>query len=219
MMSSLDQKTERDAAFAHINDKLANGRTLSRLLLKAIQHKVGKYTYLSPKQLTSVECLQFELGHTVAPSAPRAIRVGNITGVASSKVNTQKELAEHIRQWLIDPAHFVLLQNFLAESSDNWLLRAKSQICVCGTEVYYSLLHSDRSNDTISAAIREAEDGHNFVGMVGCIPDGSPIHISVQQLSLTDLERIASSAECIFVSAYDGEGYLIWQEKPGDVQQ
>jgi hypothetical protein len=50
--------------------------------------------------------------------------------------------------------------------------------------------------------------------MVGHIPNAATLLGPAQRLSLGELKVLGRSAECIFVRAFDGEGYVIWGETP-----
>lgn len=107
-----------------------------------------------------------------------------------------------------------MLENSLAAPSDPWLERAKSRIVVHGDEVYHLASYTERISENVLNAIHEASNVAGLVGMVGHIPNAATLLGPAQRLSLGELKVLGRSAECIFVRAFDGEGYVIWGETP-----
>jgi hypothetical protein len=168
---------------------------------------------MSPRPLSQQEAIEFEMGHTFDFSSPRAMKVGNISGIAYPTPNTEPELVDSVKTRLVDADHFSLLENSLAAPSDPWLERAKSRILVHGDEVYHLASHTEQTYEDVLNAVSEANNVTGLVGMVGRIPGGAASPSVAGSISSAALEIIGRSAECVFVSAYDGEGYVIWEER------
>ena len=214
-MKATYQKSEQRVALKYLCDQLAAGKTLSSFLLQAVQRSNGELTYMSPRPLSPEEAVEFETGHTFDFSSPRAMKVGNISGIAYPTPNTEPELVDFVKARLVDADHFSLLENSLAAPSDPWLERAKSRILVHGDEVYHLASNTERIHEDVLNAVSEASNVLSLVGMVGRIPGGAASQSVAGRISLAALEIIGRSAECVFVSAYDGEGYVIWEGKAG----
>jgi hypothetical protein len=213
-MKYLNQQVEREAALVYMRDQLAAGKTLSRLLLQYVQLRDGTFGCLTPAPLDPVQTIEFEMGHTLDEQASHRLMIGEIGGTASPKPRTDHLLAEFVRTLLTDPHHVLFLQNSLAEATDPWLKGAKSRVLFYQNEVYHTLFDSDGMPTNIMNAIREAENETNFSGAVALQPgDATRLTSRTESISLAELETLARSAECIFVSAYDGEGYLVWERK------
>jgi len=211
-MKASYQKSERGFALAYVEDQLASGKTLSSFLLLAVQRQDGELSYLSPRPLSPTEAVQFETGHTFDYHSPVAMKVGNMSGIAYPTPNTTQELGQFLQKELCEADRIALLENSLAASSDPWLERAKSRVLVHEDEVYHLALCTEKTNDNIMSAIREANNALSTVGMVGRMPGAVASLASAKHLSSAQLEMIGIHAECVFVSAFDGEGYIIWEK-------
>jgi hypothetical protein len=212
IMRASYQISERGFALAYVEDQLASGKTLSSFLLRAVQRQDGELSYLSPRPLSPAEAVQFETGHTFDYSSPVAMKVGNISGIAYPTPNTDQELGHFVQKVLSEADHIALLEHSLAAPSDPWLERAKSRVLVHEDEVYHLALCSEQTHDDIQNAIREANNVLRMVGMVGRIPGAVASLAPAKRLSLAQVEMIGINAECVFVSAFDGEGYVIWEK-------
>jgi hypothetical protein len=211
-MKASYQKYERELALAYVEDQLGSGKTLSSFLLRTVQRKDGELSYLSPRPLSPTEAVQFENGHTFDYSSPVEMKVGNISGIFYPTPNTAQELGQFVQKRLSGADYIALLEDCLAAPSDPWLERAKSRVLVHEGEVYHLALCSEQTHDDILNAIHEADNVLRMVGMAGRVPGAIASLASAKQLSLEQLEMIGINAECVFVSAFDGEGYVLWEK-------
>jgi len=216
-MKATYQTFEQRAALKYLHDQLAGGKTLSSFLLQTVQRSNGALSYMSPRPLSPEEAIEFETAHTFDFSSPQRVKIGNISGIYCPVPNTKLELVDSVKTRLVDADHFSFLENSLAAPSDPWLKRAKSRILVHRDEVYHLAAYSKSVSEDVLSAVSEASNAMSLVGMVGRIPNAIALLDPAQPLSLEELEVIARSAECIFVGAFDGEGYVIWEEKADDL--
>ena len=196
-------------AFDYMTRVLENGHTLAKFLVRVIAPNEGIFFALSPRPLTRSQVLRFDSGHF--PQRPVSAMVGGVPGAISPVANSQDELMKVLHKLLEPPEAVCFLENSLASGSDTWLRKAKSRVISHGAEVYHVLFSDDRAEAKISAAIREAQQIPIFVGAVGHL--APPVASSIMKrrtVATGDLEEFAATARCIFIGAYDGEGYVVW---------
>jgi hypothetical protein len=212
--SHLLEEKQRAAAVNYMMQQLGSGKTLAKLLLETVDFERGTVAILTVVQLSETEMREFNWGHVpLAPASAQYIEILGQPFLAYPKANSYEHLTEVIYSSLEDPECLCILQNMLASPGDPWLKRAKSRVATHGLEVYHILTSSDRRKEKIEDTLREAESLPVFVGAVGRRPpdriaDDSE-HLTI---SLGQLKGFAKSAYCIFVGAYDGEGYLVWKD-------
>jgi len=212
MMIYLTDETQRSAAAGHIWDRLSSGISLAKLLLQSVDLNTGTIGILNPIPLDAKQVTEFEWGHVPpAKESARRLTIAGQSFLAYPVENSHEELATVLTS-LAGPDDLCILENDLASASDSWLKRAKSRVATHGTEVYHILDVTDRVKERIEAALREAESLPVFVGAIGRQPP-NPISENSEHLTVSteQLEAFAKSAHCVFVGAYDGEGYIVWQ--------
>ena len=212
--SYLLEEKQRAAAVDYMMRQLGGGNTLAKLLLETVDFERGAVTILNVVQLSETQMREFNWGHArLAPESAQHIEILEQPFPAYPTANSYEHLTEVIYSSLEDPQCVCVLEDMLAGPEDPWLKRAKSRVATHGLEVYHILTRSDRREEKIENTIREAESLPVFVGAVGRQPpdriaDDSE-HVTI---SLGQLKSFAKSAYCIFVGAYDGEGYLVWKD-------
>lgn len=213
MSIELQEKSTRAAAADYIRQQLAQGKSLAKLLLEALDFDGGKSTALSAVPLAAGEIVQFGWGHARrTDSAPRSVMINGTVHAAYPTLSANEQLADAVYALLGSRADLCLLENSIAQADDPWLRRAKSRLLFHGREVYHALFSVDRDKARIIDAIHEAERPPVFVGAVGRVPCFSgPDVTSLHAVTAEQLAEFAKTARCVFVRAYDGEGYLIWK--------
>lgn len=204
------------AAVKYLKRQLGLGKTLSKLLLDSVAFENGEILALSAVALNPTEATQFESGHALrANTPPKHVATGELAFATYPTPGASGQLAQTIHSLLSEPTSLCLLENPLARAGDPWLTRAKSRVVLHGSEVYHALFGADRDEIRIVNAIREAERPPLFVGAVGYAPSDMPADISSSStITAEQLANFAGSVRCVFVRAYDGEGYLVIGVQP-----
>jgi hypothetical protein len=214
-MSYVKEESARASAVQYIRRQLGQGKSLAKTLLDAVDFDRGEIITLSPTPLSPTEMIQFDWGHTPQPQAkPEHIKIGDASYVAVPKATANEQLVEAIYDLLRSPESICLLENSLAEAHDGWLQRAKSRVVTNGNEVYHALFSTDRDKGMIEDAIH---DDHSpvHIGAVGYIRAGDSVRIaSMKAISTDQLTAFAGNVQSVFVGAYDGEGYVVWNNPP-----
>lgn len=211
MTISLRDETTRASAIEYIWEQLRQGKTLAALVLRSVNFSKGTVASLVPDSYGPLETSEFDRGHVIDQGGRQTIKVGTISGIAVPKANVRKELAELICT-LLDSEGLCLLENPLARVGDSWLNRAKSRLATHGTDVYHLLTAADCDAAKVCTAIIESSHPPVSWGALGRIPTGRLV-CGAEGLTLTtdELKRFAETVRCLFVSAYDGEGCLVWR--------
>jgi hypothetical protein len=216
-MSYITEVGVRASAAEYIRRQLAQGKSLAKALLQAVDFEEGRVMTLSPTPLSPTETMQFDRGH--APQThtkPERIKFGDTTYLAVPTANANEELVAAIYDELRKPQSACFLENSLAEAHDGWLQRAKSRVITNGSEVYHALFNTDRDKGKIEAAIREWHYLPTSIGALGTMNEEASAHIvSVKAITIEQLTAFAKTAQSVFVGAYDGEGYLVWNKRSG----
>jgi hypothetical protein len=208
IMQSLNESS-RSAAVLYMESILTRGHTLAKFLLQRIKLQDGKVIVLTSDPLDSAEVLEFESGHFPQEVVPGT--VGGLPGSISPVVDSDDQLVELIRELLGTPDSICIMENQSARADWPWLQRVKSFAVTHESEVFHLVFSKDRSQHGIADTIREARRIPVFIGAVGRITKEAAKSIQKQKtITTSDLESVAGTARLVFVGAYDGEGYVIW---------
>jgi hypothetical protein len=213
MMTYLKDAIVRASAIEYMCRTLGQGKTLASLILRNVNLQEGTITVLIPDLYKSIEISEFNRGHLIASNGrQQRVKVGQISGIALSKVNVGDELVEFVSNLLGSPNSFCILENSLAAVGDPWLERAASRLATSDREVYHFLTSTDHDVVSVHAAVRESRHLPMSWGAVGQVPTKLS-SASGRRIVLTtdEVKEFAESVRCVFASAYDGEDYLIWR--------
>lgn len=202
----------RAAALSYAKGRLEQGKTFASLLLETIDFQRGDLSAQVPDGYSPQQTVEFERAHLVREGIPRRITVGNLSGIAFPVPTADKDLTMSVCKMLETPESYGLLENSLAIPQDAWLKTAKSRIVTYESDVYHLLTHDERNEASVEQAIREAYHFPTFIGAVGRAEEISRRYSSMRMVvTLDELRMFAQSVKLLFVSAYDGEGYLCWR--------
>jgi hypothetical protein len=210
MIASLQDETTRTGAIEYMWEQLTRGKTLASLVLRSVTFHEGTIASLIPDSYGPLEISQFDRGHRIGRGERQMIKLGTVSGVAIPKVSVRGELAELICT-LLNSESLCLLENPLAKVGDPWLSGAKSRLATHGTEIYHFLTASDGHVASVCEALLESSHSPSSWGALGRIPtDRSVSGRNRIALTTDELKRFAETVRCLFVSAYDGEGCIVW---------
>lgn len=213
-MSYIEEANDRASAVKYMRRQLRQGKSFAEILLQTVDFEQGDIATLSPTALSPTETIQFDWGHTPqAQTGLERIKIGDTSYIAVPTANANKQLAEAIYELLRSPESVCLLENALAEAHDSWLKRTKSRVVFNGTEVYHVLFNADRDKDKIEDAIRDAHHSPVLIGAVGYVRQDGLARIALGRAINTELlTAFAETVQSVFVGAYDGEGYIVWNK-------
>lgn len=212
-MSYITEASVRTSAVEYTRRQLGQGKSLAKALLETVVFEEGRIMTLSPTALSPTETIQFDWGHTPTHAKAERIKMGDAYYLAVPTPNADEQLIEAIYESLQNPERICFLENYLAAAHDPWLQRAKSRIVSNGTEVYHTLFSVDRDKGKIEATIREWNRPPTSIGALGSMSEKDLAHIASAGIITTgQLTVFAKTVQSIFISAYDGEGYVAWNK-------
>jgi len=212
---AIQEHDARAGAVEYLKRQLGQGKSLSKLLLDAVAFENGEIVALSAAEIGPAEVTQFDWGHArQGETPPQQVKVGDRPYKAYPTPSAAAGLSGAVYDCLNGAGNLCLMENFLFEAGAPWLARARSRLLFHGSEVYHALFSVDRDKARIIDAIRDAERLPVFVGAVGRAPwPSGGDTASLHALTAEQLADFAKTAGCVFVGAYDGEGYLIWKRE------
>ncbi len=173
----------------YVKSCLNDGGVLSKLILKFALGKGSAFSFL-PANVTQTHALEFARGNV---TSPRAAYASLFTQIAQLDVASSEFLIVIEDPWMKPDDPFPLRKN--AFRSDG--------------NVYYLLKKDDFDIAHLEATIKLTRS-FLFVGVVAKI-QLSDHDLRDHVLTENLLEKIARNSALIFVSAYDGEGLVIWK--------
>jgi|SRR5579862_5853824 len=219
MITHLQSGIERHSAVEYLWEELRQGKTLASLVLRSVNFSKGTIESLVPDSYNPLEISQFDRGHIIGRGERQTFKLGTISGVATRKIGVPEGLAGLICT-LLDSESLCLVENHLARVGDSWLNHAKSRLATHGAEVYHFLTAADCDAAKVRDAILESSHPPLSWGALGRIP-ADHLTSGPKQIALTtdELKSFANTVRRVFVSAYDGEGYLVWAGEPSSELQ
>ena len=198
----------------YVRSSLANGNTLSRLLLETLELEKGQVATFLPAEIPESAIYEFSAGGKL-PISTQSVSIPASDGSALRIVSTPTatpELAKHIFQYLQDDDRRVcVFESELAKASDPGLQAIKEQVLSFGQEVYHSSSHPVVSPDEIESMIANVQS-FALVGVLAGAREHAWNNKATSELQQSELQFLASITQEIIVSAYDGESYLIWRK-------
>jgi hypothetical protein len=167
-----------------VREALEQGLSLSRAVLHDWRSDDGELLTFLPRGLEKKRALVFDRGGVSTPEASTRSLVQLVEGAFAA-----------------GPAVFVA-ENRLARRNDPVLARARAKTSFYEDEVY----HWTTSPPEVAGVLRAAASHWQNCFVVGA-REGLP-----ETLSERDLRELAR-VDCLAVSAYDEEGFVIWRRK------
>ncbi len=213
MTLELEKRPLGAVGMHYVRDRLRAGKSFSKAILANRNLDAGTVSAILPASVSREASTRFRIGGILAREQEQPLKhITNQTGQAlrSEPIgNARPWLVELISTFLDDEGRACLVENALARLGDPWLARSRSRIAYFGDEVFHILLSHDSRRD-IEDAVREA---HSIwppsIGGLICIPSDITDVPSILTLDL--INKLALSAVAVFVGAYDGESYLLWE--------
>jgi len=212
-MTYLTDETQRRAAIDYTRQQLGSGNSLAKFLLEGFDFKTGTVFVLSAVPVSTIQITEFNWGHVpLAEESAQYVTIESQPFLAYPKANSYELITEVIYSSLQESERVCVLENMLASPGDPWLKRAKSRVATHGAEVYHIVAATERLREKIVDAVREAASLPVFTGAIGWQPP-DPILADAGDATIStgQLRTLAKTADCIFVGAYDGEGYVVWR--------
>jgi len=181
-----------------LRECLDNGMVMGEQLTRLVDEVPGKVTALlsqGSKPAAGVEL-----------TSETSLRDGTVGGRANDSLAC---LAKKVQRFLARPDHVLIIEDALFRRQAPFLSSTDLPRLYVGDNVYWFV-----SNDLPGEPdeVRKTIHGLRFWGAVGIMTTWlleSPA-VDRQDIALTTLNDLVAGVQRIVVSAYDGEGFLIW---------
>ena len=189
----LEERELGPEAIVYIRSCLSQGDTLAEHLLR-LPLEEGRITAWLPAAVSNEVSRRFDTGGVIAPGSG-----------AESIVTT------FISTYLSKPGKRYGVFETFATSGDHSIAHPEVSFFIHETEVYYFLTSRDLDPEKITKTVRSARQ-FPFIGVLTSVPQGEPDVQPNCKVGMNVLEKLVSGTEYILISAYDGEGELIWRK-------
>jgi hypothetical protein len=192
-------------AIDYLKGHLSRGLTLSHLFLDKQDIGEGRITTGLPSQTNLDRLSRLEEGG-ILPPLPDESKTGK-TPMFYDYVSGAV-LYELVRD---NDALFVL-ENRVASFPDVGPNLPGVVHWACDEEIYDVVTTRYLSGENIERAVRDAHSLWTLVGFVTSLPGAGSRSNDRREISVADLEIMASNVRKVIVTAYDAEGFLIWHK-------
>ncbi len=139
-----------------------------------------------------------------------------INNFAYGGVMEYERASEHLVEFLRNlnneyPSSLILFENRYAKVGDACLARCLSQIVTLGIEVYH-VAYANDSGDVLLTALKESATAIQTSIMIFEMT-GEDARFFLSDGSLRNVAHLVLHCNAIAVSAFDGEGYIIWSKQ------
>ena len=187
-------------ALDYVIQQLDYGFTLDELLRKRLELRKGRvYTPLEPDKeghlLDGFDCV---------PSYDEDDRLDEL-------VDQMDLFRQYLRK---GGGRMVVLESVGAPPSEPWVSRFVPTIMTHGEEIYHFMFEEDVDRADLEQVLQDASAPCLEIGALTRLPPMADFSHERREISLAELTMLADNTEKLYVSAYDGEGYLIWDRGP-----
>ena len=202
-----------EAGLSYLRERLAEGNTLSRLTLAAMDLDQGEaYVYI-PEHISMKLTLKFELGGKLTPDPGwRNEKHGvYIEELPQCDPPIEAEVNHHLEK---SRRNVCLLEDIDMRSSDSFCkILKKENYIFMEKDVYLFLLHKHAKTQRIMETISlPPAFGILNSFLTSFPPDAKPKLKKFTFMSEDILHQFAARTEKIFTSAYDGESFVFWEK-------
>jgi len=229
----LERRELGDAGLTYIRERLAWGRTLSRLLLDGLDLTTGRtWTYLPPA-MPEEQAKRFALGGVTRLGTGRAPAVfAHPTSDRWERVYNLVEplVAAEVGAFLTQHDHGVAVwEDPLLDAGGPWVREHPEEpLLFLGEEVYVALSHATSSPAAVAAGLGVMGARWGSPAVVAALPVEAlhPFLTLHAPVAAQHLQPLVNHCRLLFFEAYDGEGYVLWSPQEvadavdlGDVSQ
>ena len=200
----------------YITECLNSGNTLSKFILQSINLYRGSVHTFLPEYGNVKNIYNFEYGGIITERKPSIqdkkgegnaiwIRVDTIVG----------PIIDLIESYLAKKDNVCVFDDALSKTSDHFLKHQESFFKIFEAEIYHILFSGANAKQIINAIDNVKS---LWPPLIGVLTRYSASHINSlkcknETITSEQLLALAMNTSKIIVSAYDGEGYLIWNIK------
>jgi len=194
-----------------VENVLSNGLTYARLLAKRLPTEAGKLSTFLPNAITANTMVDFRYSYRQTLSDEFLDELAS-SGLIQPNIDPIDEyyVLPLIRDFLAeDSQHLCIIEDHDGRFSDGEMKDIPAHAVHYQEEIYLMLSGADMAFDRILDAFGWIVSWSFICALTSFPTDyGSPLEI--EELSIDHLEMLANRTDKLIVSAYDGEGYVIW---------
>ncbi len=210
-MMTLKEKKLGEPAYEYLRNWLKKGHVIAKAIVDSVDLSGGQVTALLPEGVTLKEAYEFAKGGKM-PEPPRSAWRYGPNSVIKPVANTAKEFAKGIDTFIGSSRwHVCIVEDLMSSRTDGWIKKTNSKVLFCGDQVFHWLSQFGGSGTAYDMA-REALGHPPHVGILARTPENSVILQASREVPESELREIAKNVMCLFMSAYDGESYVIWRK-------
>lgn len=206
-----------DETLKYVIDDLDKTNTLSDELVKFTNFKNGDFFTLLPEDANLNAMHDFKTGWILPTNPIEAYVVSEQIVRYSIKNSIRVELEPLIINELSSHPYCSCIIDKVTGSADDvyYSTYADCNPVFYETEVYFLLNKNNISRKTISKCLTASTSFWHSL----CLITGAKLANVTKKLDLEKIKEICTHAELIMVGAYDGEGYVFWENNPGHMRK
>lgn len=210
MRKLIQYDLEFDQIETYFKKYLYDRHKLSDELRKNIDFAKGHFYTLLTEDADLSRLYKFEVGEIIPQNPIGEIYIESLGGTFTGRwVNSLDEELSHFIYEKIKNNHFsFLVEDLIQSSTDPEIVDLYHQVGVYfGEEVFYLITEKNLKKEFVDQIFKEC----GCWDLIGVLFDKNNIEFINKEIKGKDFSTICSHASIIIISAYDGEGYLIWE--------
>lgn len=200
----------------YIKEMLSKEGIWGEIIIKNCTLENGKVITYLPEGKNSKELEDFMHGGKLPRNPNDYVYLTQEDGtqvLMNPKTNLDKYISSVIEGIIsIDRNKICIFEDILAKSSDPSIKNLKTPFWFCKDKVFHYKLGGETQEFSVKDILSSAVNAYLTWGAITSFRDESELPEIKGELSEKILRGFAKRVEKIFVSAYDGEGYLIWEK-------
>lgn len=184
----------------YFKEHLDANTSFSNKIINNINFQHGTFFTFLPSDAAFEQLYDFEIGWILPPFGK------NIQGNYEIIPTMNQEISEYIIDYVKFEDRLALFEHYNATPTDPHIVIEGIGITFFGNEVYYFANHKT-SDKTIKKALQKTKMiWHSLTLLAHGIESLPP------QLTEEDLNNVCAHLTHVITTAYDGEGYIIWEK-------
>lgn len=194
-----------EKTFPFFLEQTSSNRYVYQIVEKNVDFKSGCFFTLLPSNYLNHLIYDFNYGG-ILPQIDNKKSNKYLNYCPTPNIN--KEMFEKISSFLrFNKLNIALLEHFNAKPSNKHLIIPTVNVSFIKEEVYYLLTHHTRKKSLIEACNKVTLCWHSLIILSCCDLD------NFKEFNDDSITSIVANVRYIITTAYDGEGYIIWEKK------
>jgi hypothetical protein len=218
-MGMLERRGLGEAGFTYIRERLAGGRTLSRLLLDGLDLAGGTAWAYLPPAMSDAQATHFaEAGLTRRATGTSPAVFARPDGRWEAVHNlVEPLLAAQVSDFLsLETRGVAVWEVSESDTGDPWIREHPEEpLLFLGEEVYVVLSHSTVSPTAVAAGLEVMSAWWGSPAALAALPAEAlqPFLTLHAPLAAEQLHPLVEHCQLLYFAAYDREGYVLWSPR------